>query len=167
MAGLEQGVHGVDLPSTSLQAELCTSSGPALPSLPWETAWGGLEPHMLWHGTYPGVGSDGVWQHPAKKFLAGTQGSFSGENLLCVNMEDLKSTLLIPVPLPFEVSPVLEEVNTSLAMVPSFPETLRQSPSAWQGITCISQDWEQDWPPWLLPRHWVPANSQRETPRRT
>lgn len=33
---------------------------------------------MLWHGICPGAGSDGVWQRPAKTFLAGTQGSFFG-----------------------------------------------------------------------------------------
>lgn len=52
------------------------------------------------------MGSDGDWQHPAKKFLAGTQGSLWGDSLH-VTMEDLTSLLtdllLVPIPLPPEV----------------------------------------------------------------
>lgn len=76
----------MDLPHNTLQAELYVASRPALLSLLWETVWGGLKSHVLWHRTYPGVGSDGDWQHPAKKFLAGTQGSLWGD-LLHVTME--------------------------------------------------------------------------------
>lgn len=119
----------MDLPCKTLQAELCISSRPALLFLPWETAWGGLESHLLWHRTYAGAGRDGIWQYPANKFLAGTQGSFLGENLLCVNVEGLRSVLidllLVPVSLPSMLSPVLEEVNNSLLMVSSFPEIPR------------------------------------------
>lgn len=76
------GVRGVGLPHASVlhPGQLC-------PFSPRQTARGGLEPHVLWHGTYPGVtGSGSILQrnssHGPRALL------FLGD-LMYVNREDL------------------------------------------------------------------------------